>query len=158
MKRHILFFLLLLCSFITAAQVKAQNQLVIYLNDGNTACFVLSEHPKITFPGDSLRVDSPTTTIEIARSAVKNFTFEKFEGNENSIETPRSEVSITTQGESITLTGLTDGETITIYGIDGKVIAKAVAVDGSCTIGLHNLTCGIYLININTTTIKYLKK
>ena len=158
MKRHLLFFLLLLCSFITAAQVKAQNQLAIYLNDGNTACFVLSEHPKITFPGDSLRVDSPTTTIEIARSAVKNFTFEKFEGNENSIETPHSEVSITTLDESITLTGLTNGEIITVYSIDGKAMAKATAVDGCCTIALDSLASGIYLINICTTTIKYLKK
>lgn len=158
MKRHLLFFLLLLCGFMTATQVKAQNQLVIYLNDGNTASFVLSEHPKITFSRDSLCVASPTTTIEIARIAVKNFTFEKFEGDDNSIETPRSEVNISTQGESITLTGLTDGETITVYGIDGKLITKATATNGCCTIALHNFTGGIYLINISTTTIKYLKK
>lgn len=158
MKKHLLLLLLLLCSFMTGTQVKAQNKLVIYLNDGNTACFELSEHPKITFSGDSLCVVSPTTTIEIARIAVKNFTFEESEDYETSIDTPHNDVSITTSENSITLKGLTDGEVITVYGIDGKVITKSIAVDGNCTIVLDNLSSGIYLININTTTIKYLKK
>ena len=158
MKKHLLIFLLLLCGFMTGTQVKAQNKLVINLNDGNTACFVLTERPKITFSGDSLCVVSPTTTIEIARIAVKNFTFEESEDYETSIDTPHNDVSITASENSITLKGLTDGETVTVYGIDGKVIAKATAVDGCCTIALDNLSSGIYLININTTTIKYLKK
>lgn len=158
MKKHLLLILLLLCGFITGTQVKAQSKLVIYLNDGNTAGFVLSEHPKITFSGDSLCVTSPTTTIEIARAAVKNFAFEKSEDNENSIDTPNEDVSIITSENSITLKGLTNGEVVTIYGIDGKVITKSIAVDGCCTIVLDNFTSGIYLINLNTTTIKYLKK
>ena len=158
MKRHLLSFLLLLCGFMAAAQAEAQHKLVIYLNDGNRADFVLAEQPKITFSGDSLCVTSPTTTVEIARVAVKNFKFEKYEENESSIEAPHSEVSITTRGESITLTGLTNGEIITVYSIDGKAMAKATAVDGCCTIALDSLASGIYLINICTTTIKYLKK
>lgn len=158
MKRNLLSFLLLLFSFMAVAQTEAQHKLVIYLNDGNRADFVLAEQPKITFSGDSLCVTSPTTTVEIARVAVKNFKFEKCEENESSIETPHSEVSITTRGESITLTGLTNGEIITVYSIDGKAMAKATAVDGCCTIALDSLASGIYLINICTTTIKYLKK
>ena len=158
MKRHLLSVLLLLCGFMAAAQAEPQHKLVIYLNDGNRADFVLAEQPKITFSGDSLCVASPTATIEIARVAVKNFKFEKYEENESSIEAPHSEVSITTRGESITLTGLTNGEIITVYSIDGKAMAKATAVDGCCTIVLDNFTRGIYLINLNTTTIKYLKK
>lgn len=158
MKRCLLFFLLLLCGLITATQSKAQDKLVIYLNDGNTASFVLAEQPKITFSGDNLCVASPTTTIEIARIAVKKFAFEKCEENENSIETPHSDVGITTLEESITFTGLTNGEAVTVYSIDGKTITKAIAVDGGCTITLDSLTHGIYLISTNTTTIKYLKK
>ncbi|MBQ5751402.1 MAG: hypothetical protein IIV89_01010, partial [Bacteroidaceae bacterium] len=120
MNRSLLSFLLLLCGFIAAAQAETQHKLVIYLNDGNTADFVLAEQPKITFSGDNLCVTSPTATIEILRVAVKNFKFEKCEENENSIEAPHSDINITTQKESITLTGLTNGEIITVYSIDGK--------------------------------------
>lgn len=73
--RLTIFLLLMLLS----PYAMAQNNLVVYLNDGSSATFPLQENPEITFAGENFKVISSTATIELPRSDVKDFRFEKGE-------------------------------------------------------------------------------
>ncbi len=73
--RLTIFLLLMLLS----PYAMAQNNLVVYLNDGSSATFPLPENPEITFAGENFKVISSTATIELLRSDVKDFRFEKGE-------------------------------------------------------------------------------
>ena len=77
----------------------AQNNLVVYLNDGSSATSPLPENPEITFAGENFKVISSTATIELLRSDVKDFRFEK--GENTAIEQlAKNSASITNEGDN----------------------------------------------------------
>lgn len=156
MRRTRLFISLLFMLFAFGAG--AQNSLVIYLNDGSSAVFPLAELPEITFAGEDFKVTSPTATIELPRADVKTFKFEERDATAIDEVADDEAASIATDGNSVTITGIADDCLVRIFNINGQVMLTATASNGCCSLSLEELANGLYIINYNNTTIKFLKK
>lgn len=134
----------------------AQNSMVVHFVDGSKAVFLLNERPRITFSGTQFVVTDNAETIEAPRTEVRFFNFE--ETNDTGVHNPIDTADATMQGDIVTISGLNNGHCARLLTVDGKTIATATAKEGSCTLSLQGLPGGIYLINYNDITIKYLKK
>lgn len=151
--RLTIFLLLMLIS----PYAMAQNNLVVYLNDGSSATFPLQENPEITFAGENFKVISSTATIELPRSDVKDFRFEK--GEDTAIEQlAKDNTSITSEGDNIIIAGLADNSVVKVFNTSGQTVVTTRATGSNCSISLSRLTNGIYIINYNNKSIKILKK
>lgn len=155
MRRTRLFISLLF--MLLAFGAAAQNSLVIYLTDGSSAVFPLTEQPKITFEGENFKVVAEQATIEMPRADVKTFKFE--ERDATAIDEVANEAtSITTDGNSVTINGIAEGCAVRVFNTAGQVVIATTASNGSCSLSLEELVNGLYIINYNNTTIKFLKK
>ena len=154
--RHFILMLLLFAG--CCLPISAQNCMVIDLSDGSTAHFALAEKPVITYLGENIKAVSATATIETARSQVKAIRFEEEESSTAVDEIATENAAITANGNTITIEGIADGTSVTIFSINGQAVATTTATGGSCTIHTDEFAAGIYIINYNNTTIKYLKK
>lgn len=154
MRKRIIPILLFMAISLAAV---AQNSLVIYLTNGTTAVFPFAERPKITFAGETFKVASEQATIELPRTDVKTFKFE--DSDATGIESTTCEsATISTDGDNITINGIADGSAVKIIGINGQIFLTAIASNGSCSLSMESLPCGLYIISYSNTTIKYLKK
>ena len=110
-----------------------QNEINFVLDDATEVALELSEVSKLTFSGDvsveSLIKDTEKVAI-VPNPVVSNF---KILGADKY-----------------------KGETLTIYSINGQIVNQTAAWDGEA-IDVSNLPQGIYLLNINTLTIKFIK-
>ena len=62
-------------------------------------------------------------------------------------------------GNSICIEGLAPGCAARLYSIRGEMLVSAVADDnGSLTLSFESLPSGVYVVNYNETTIKFMKR
>ncbi len=115
-----------------------QKSLFITFNDGSKTEFAMSDNPAITMADGSMTVVGSSSQIGYELWRVKQITF----GNSTAIREIRS--------NSILL----DGSNAKIYTLDGKAVHAAI---NNGEIDLNGLATGIYIININGKTIKYMK-
>lgn len=152
-------FLIILPLFATFNIVAtAQNSLVIYLTDSSTAIFPLVELPEITFVGEDFKVTSPSATIELPRAEVKEFKFEDRENTAIERVTEDNNATFTADNNYITIDGIANDTQVTIFNIKGQKILANTATNNRCNVSLENLAAGLYIINYNNTTIKFLKR
>jgi hypothetical protein len=115
-----------------------QKSLFITFNDGSKTEFAMSDNPAITMADGTMTVVGSSSQIGYELWRVKQITF----GNSTAIREIRS--------NSILL----DGSNAKIYTLDGKAVHAAI---NNGEIDLNGLATGIYIININGKTIKYMK-
>ena len=147
-------FLLLIMLFV-GANASAQSTLVVELRNGSKAVFLLAEKPCVTFAGEQLDIVSSSASMEFNRSDVKNW---HFADTASSVENIMAEAKATLDGNSLVVIGVTDDTAITIYTVNGVAAKRSVAINGTCTIPLDDLSAGVYILKYNNTTFKFLKK
>lgn len=154
--KKIIYLLLL---FFFPAQLFAGDvgTLVVNLRDGTSASFALSDKPRITFSGASMSIVSAGSDAEFVRTDVKNYVFNDLATSiDNALE---GEATVLADACGVTLSGLPCGTPVAVYSVGGQCVARDSADnDGRCTLSFGDLPRGIYIINYNSTTIKYLKK
>ncbi len=122
------------CSaLVTQAQDKS---LFITFIDGSKAEFAMADNPAVSWADGTMKVEAGTITLSYELWRVKQFTF----GASTGIRT---------------VSGLRakDGR-ITVYTLDGKAV-HVPTIGGE--VNLDGLASGLYIININGNTLKYLK-
>ncbi len=161
MKKILLVFMLF--SFSISAFGQAKDVLSILMKDGTSVYFLLQEKPCITFVGDDVKVVSDTDEAVMKRSLVDHFEFvaeipsgiEEIE--EVDEKTARDSFELT--GNAVHVSGLNPGCKVQLYSINGQAVLSAVANEaGSATIHIGALSPGIYLVNYNEITIKFIKQ
>lgn len=149
----LLFFLL----SATGLSAEEQTTLIVNLRDGTVASFELSEKPRITFTADEMQVISSTGETTFMRTDIKNYLFGATTTVIDKITTDDS--IFTVKENMLTLVGLPAGSAVTIFTTEGICVVNGQANDdGNFTHSLNSLSAGIYLINYNNRTIKYLRK
>lgn len=153
MKNKILLILLLFFSVrLSAREYKA---LVVEMRDGSTASFLLAEKPKITFAGELMNIVSSASGMEFARADVRKYSFVDAPTSvDEAIVSPEAVID----GNTVVVCGVPDGTAVGVYTVGGAAVMQSTAVGGSCTLSLENLSAGLYIVNYNNTSIKYLKK
>ena len=148
-------------SALTFAQKK--DVLGIFMKDGTSVYFLLEEKPLITFENSDVKVVSSTDEAVLERSQVARFEFvaeiptgiEDIEEVEEKIAREKFELT----RNAIHLSGLTPGCKVQLFSIGGQsILATAANENGAVTISTDSLPAGIYLVNYNEITIKFIKQ
>ena len=159
MKKLLIIFMI----FLLSASVYAQEKKVlgIYMTDGTMVCFLLNEKPVLTFVDDAVKVVSTSEEALIKRSLVDHFEFLAEVPTDINDVKENSGVgeNVELDGDAIRVSGLPQGCKVQVYSVNGQAQITAVAgEDGNVTLHLGSLSKGIYLVNYNKTTIKFIKR
>lgn len=158
MKKLLLSLLLFAFSALTFAQKK--DVLGIFMKDGTSVYFLLAEKPLITFENSDVKVVSSTDEAVLVRSQVDRFEFvadvpTDVEDVQQEVEREKFELT----RNAIHLSGLTPGCKVQLFSIGGQsILATAANENGAVTVSTDSLPAGIYLVNYNEITIKFIKQ
>lgn len=158
MKKLLLSLLLFAFSALTFAQKK--DVLSILMKDGTSVYFLLEEKPLITFENSDVKVVSSTDEAVLERAQVDRFEFvdevpTAIEELEEEIAREKFEMT----RNAIHLSGLAPGCKVQLFSISGQsILATAANENGAVTISIDSLPAGIYLVNYNEITIKFIKQ
>lgn len=155
-----LLFVFMLFAFSLSAFGQGENVLSILMKDGTSVYFLLKEKPCITFGDDDLKVVSDTDEAVMKRSLVDHFEFvaEVPSGIEE-VEENAARESFELSGDAVHVSGLTPGCKVQLYSVNGQSVLSAAANEaGAATIHIGSLSSGIYLVNYNEITIKFIKQ
>lgn len=158
MKKLLLSLLLLTFSALSFAQKK--DVLGIFMKDGTSVYFLLEEKPLITFENTDVKVVSSTDEAVLERSQVDHFEFVNeiptaIEDVEEELDREKFELT----RNAIHLSGLTPGCKVQLFSIGGQsILVTSANENGAVTISIDSLQAGIYLVNYNEITIKFIKQ
>lgn len=134
--------------------------LIMWAKDGSKiATYALVERPKVTFNENRFAVECTGVEIEYYElEELARFTYEK--DSETAVRNVLKDgPTFKMNRESILFTSLKEHSTISIYSIDGGlVLRKTLQQTGEYTLPISNLTAGVYMINVNGSTFKIVKK
>lgn len=154
-----LLFAIMLISFSAISFAQNKEVLSILMKDGSQVCFLLAEKPLITFAGDDVKVVSDTDEATIKRTLVDRFEFVAemptyVEDVEEKIAREQFELT----RNVVHINGLNPGCKVQLFSINGQMVLSVVANEnGSVTISIDSLPSGIYLVNYNEITVKFIK-
>lgn len=134
--------------------------LIMWAKDSSKiATYALAERPKVTFNENRFAVECTDVEIEYYElEGLARFTYEK------DIETAIGNVQkdgpkFKMNRESIMFFTLEEHSTISIYSINGSlVLRKTLQQTDEYTLPISNLTPGVYIINVNSSAFKIIKK
>lgn len=158
MKKIFITLLLFLPAMLFA---KGEKVLAVYMNDETSVYFLLEEQPVITFVDDAVKIVSATNEATVKRANVKEFKFindlpagieDVYESGEVAKE--RFELS----KSSIVIEGLAPGCVVRLLSVNGQAVKSvAAAENGTATVTFDALPSGVYVVNYNETSIKFVK-
>ena len=119
--------------------------LLITFNNGNTAEYVLSEQPKVSFDGNMMQIVTSDVSTSYVRSEVKNFSF---------VEAPApTAIDVVPQVHNTfeyrDATVRTSGSTVEVYSLDGRLIHS-----GTSIVSLASEPSGVYVVKTGNQVIK----
>ncbi len=160
--RKILFTLTFVL-FAASIHAEEKSVLSVLMKDGTNVCFYLSEQPLVKFAGDDVKIISTTEEATIPRTLVDHFEFL------NEMPTAIDEIEmaedktlsnhVVLSGDKISVSGLISGGCVRLFSLKGQQLASIAAdSNGHAQFSAESLPAGIYLINYNETTIKFVKR
>lgn len=158
-----LLLLLILFSFSATMFADGKDVLSVLMKDGTSVYFLLAEKPLITFRNDEVKIASESDEAVIKRTSVERFEFvaEIPAGIEDVKELEEDAVreNFELTGDAICITGLNAGCKVQLFSINGQTLMSDIAgEEGRVVFSLEALSPGIYLVNYNETTIKFIKR
>lgn len=134
--------------------------LVIWAKDGSKiAEYALTEMPKVTFESGAFVISSASTEIESYElDRLARFTYEKKEST-GIKDIVTDDVSFSINGETLIFSSLKANSLVSVHALNGtSVFSERIDHAGQYAFPLTNLTRGIYLIHVNDSTYKIVKK
>ena len=146
----------MLLLLLPAARAAAQGPtLVLHHADGKTSEVELYTMPRIQMKADKTVITVQGVSQEYAKSDVVRFTFK---GVGTGISDVRSETRYRVDADRITFFGSSATDRIEIYNASGIRIPVTLASEGhDAVLSLAPLPQGVYLVNINGRTFKFIK-
>lgn len=160
MKKLILF--LMLMHALAGATVAYSNelaQLVIHAVDGTQVSYILSQQPRISFTSTDIIVTSNDVEISYERLKIAKFTYEILDFQEGITNLLSGQKSFEIVDNTIIFSHLQANSVVNIYSIDGSLILhNEISSSGEYMFPLKNISEGVYLVNVNSLTYKFLLK
>lgn len=157
MKKIILLLFISLISSLGYAQ--KERVLLLSMQDGTSVTFFLKEKPRVTFSGEMLEIISEASQANVKRSEVREIKFVMQEDPETAIDEAKASENVGIDNEMIVIENIEQGSVVKVLTIDGRIVAtEAADENNSVRISLASLSAGIYLLNYNDTTIKFIKR
>ncbi len=160
-------FLFIIAATCLSAQAMAQTagepqpSVTVERLTGQDFAYALAQIGKLTFANDSILLvaHDGTTLGKEAIAKTRKIVFENMEEPAAAPETPSADIRIypNPASDHLTISGLEAGTTIRIYANDGKLVEVATA-EGTTILPVSHLAQGTYLLQINTSIVKFIKK
>ena len=132
--------------------------LIVLQKDGTKSTFELATKPQVTFEGTDLKIHSGETDATISLSQIVRYWFETRDAS-GVTEMNVDESAVSYEGGTLVLSGLKTGTTANVYSTDGRLVQSLTAQrDGSYRLSLSSLPTGVYVVKMNTTTYKIMKR
>lgn len=151
--------LVLLLMMLCCGVAYAQSHMTFYDFDGQAKeSWLLQDISKVTFEGGNIVVTHLTGTDTAPIGQVMSIKFTDEQQDPTSvakIDTDANQVRVATDNSSIRVLGATHGS-VTIWSVTGQQIYSNRDWSGE-EIDISHLEHGIYIININNTTLKFKK-
>lgn len=149
--------LLLAVLMLPAAKMLAQSQtLVLWHADGTTTEVELYTLPSIQMQADKMVIVSQGVSQEFAKADVLRFTYK---GVGTGISQVNPKTAYRVDEDRITFYGVSDTNRISVYTTGGMQIPIPLISDGNKSVfSLSSLPSGVYLVNINGRTLKFIRK
>ncbi len=163
--RKILFILMAVCaSAYTMAETQGNSTSSITIERlaGKDMTFALAQVGKLAFANDSIYLVAHNGNIlgKEAQSKTRKVFF-------HSVEKPSATSQVSDNNilvfpnpaeDHIIVNGLEAGTTVRIYANDGKLLEATTAEGNTATLQVSHLAQGTYLLQINTSIVKFIKK
>lgn len=142
------------------AQCEEQKELLsIWFKEGKQVSFSLLEEPVVSFTDEKTYVETGFDIFEFQNNLITKITYEAVDIPACYNLVPDDNRLITFDGEYIIFDGLKTNDIICLCSINGKFIYKTtIKNEGPYKFAANNLQSGTYLVKINNTSYKFLKR
>ncbi len=134
-------------------------RLVVWQKNGEKIYFDLEELPETTFDGSLLIISTSKSNVSFQRENILRYTYE---GQMTAIGKPLvqpGEVRVVQTADEMAFDGLSEGTAVALYTADGRMLGSQKAQRGlTTTVSLKTYPSGTYIIKVNDTTYKFLKR
>lgn len=155
--KKILLSLTFCLSIIAKAEDNPTN-LVVWAKDGTKVAYALAEKPKVTFTETDLVITTKDVEVNYSLENMARFTYEVNDATAiTNLQTDKTSVKL--DGEFLLFPALKANSTVSLYSLNGKLVFnKTVRMTGKYSFPLSGLNAGVYLVNVNGLTYKFVKK
>lgn len=156
--KSILLSVLLSCLTLSALAKEAKSHLVIWVMDGSKVAYALNEKPKVTFSDSEMVITANGMEVNYPLDNLARFSYESdTDTTVRNLKTGR--VAFRLEGESLLFPGLEANSSVSIHDLNGmQVFKKTVRTTGEYYFSLSDLNSGVYIITVNSTTYKIIKR
>lgn len=149
-KRWILLAALL--SLFTMVKAADKNAVRVYEANGNSATYLLSERPSVSFSGDALVLKAGDVEVSYPLNPSVRFEFVESSEESTGIQSAQAEPSFGITADEITVSNVRPNSVVSIYNLSGLVVKSARADNEGRAI--INLPKGTYIVKTEQTTFK----
>ncbi len=159
MKKSLLLFTLC-CITLVGWAADAPKYFAVWLNNGQRIDLLLYEKPTTTFTEGILKFEASGIAIEYEASEVKEFTFESTPSSGiRNVSADGKDCTVRQAGNMLNISGADPYAKINLYNSGGMFVSSHFADGtGSLSVSLEMLGQGVYILKIDTTTLKIIKR
>ena len=133
-------------------------RLVVWQKSGEKVYIDLAELPETTFEDGLLVIRGSKTSVQFQLSNILRYTYEGV-GSTGIEQLDGRTISISKEGDSVTLRNLSEGSTISIYSANGTLLEERTAHSGQpLTLSVGQRPAGVYIMKAGKETIKLMKR
>lgn len=136
-----------------------ETKLIVWKCDGTKEVISLDEKPITTFVLEEIVITTSKVSVRYSKSEVLKYTYEGAYNSINNINATENGIYFHQEGNTIIVTNNSKDSHVYIYTVGGTIKNVVESKYGSTSkISLENYSDGVYIISINNTTYKFLKK
>jgi hypothetical protein len=132
----------------------------VKLTDGTEITYALNTTPRFWFMAEWLYVSVGKISTEFTTSEVEKVYYQdRVLTQVESINNESSGVKVYVDKEVVYIRGLSEHSVIKLYSLDGKpLMSPTVTTSTETTLNIRALPSGVYLLQMNKMTAKFIKK
>ena len=144
--------------FVMSAQANPM-QFSIYTFDGNISTYKLDDNPKIEIKENQLIIFNKSIEVSFVFSNLQKLVYQSSLSNIDAVQNIEQQPVLFLEDNYIKILPLQKVAQISIYDMNGMLIdTKELEANQHHLISISDLTQGLYIISLNNTTYKILKK
>ena len=150
--------ILVFCLTLPIMAEESGTRMVLWSKDGTKVAFDFKENPIITINQEELILTTDSTQINYSIVNLDKITYENVIVD-GIINLTAQEPIISFNGEMLVFPSIETNSTVSLYRQDGKlVLKKTILQKGEYDIPIHTVEKGLYIVDLNGITYKFLKK
>lgn len=152
----------IVCASIVAHASSGYKSAVISFIDDTQVTVNLKSDMEFRFSNDSLKITAENVDLEYSCDDVLNWTYSHDAVDERPLKTEnieygqKPEIALG-EGNTLTFNGLPAQSRISLFSVNGQMI-NTYQCDGNTVLTLDKYPSGMYLITVNNTTFKLIKR